>query len=35
MLTSIRNFVQLTPTIGTAGQPTAEQIKSIDEAGYS
>lgn len=34
MLSSIRNFVQLTPNIGTAGQPTSEQFKSIADAGY-
>ena len=33
-LDSIRNFVQLTPRIGTAGQPSADQFQSIAEAGY-
>ena len=30
----IYNFVQLTPRIGTAGQPTAEQFADIAAAGY-
>ena len=34
MIDSIRNFVQLTPNIGTAGQPAAEQFLAISEAGY-
>jgi len=34
MLESIRNFVQLTPNIGTAGQPEPTQIKTIADAGY-
>jgi protein tyrosine phosphatase (PTP) superfamily phosphohydrolase (DUF442 family) len=34
MLESIRNFVQLTSNIGTAGQPQADQIKDIADAGY-
>ena len=33
-LEAIRNFVQLTPRIGTAGQPTEEQFKAIADAGY-
>ncbi|MCP4431941.1 MAG: hypothetical protein GY806_13265 [Gammaproteobacteria bacterium] len=33
-LTTIRNFVQLTPTIATAGQPAADQFKLIAKAGY-
>ncbi|MBK7951602.1 MAG: protein tyrosine phosphatase family protein [Deltaproteobacteria bacterium] len=31
----ILNFVQLTDSIGTAGQPTAEQFRDIAAAGYS
>lgn len=31
----ILNFVQLTDSIGTAGQPTAEQIPEIARAGYA
>lgn len=34
MLEKITNFVQLTPKIGTSGQPTAEQFRAIAEAGY-
>ena len=34
MLEAIRNFVQLTPDVGTAGQPTADQFDSITAAGY-
>ncbi len=34
MIESIRNFVQLTPEIGTAGQPSAEQFGYISQAGY-
>ncbi len=34
MLDSIRNFVQLTEDIGTAGQPTAEQFELIADQGY-
>lgn len=30
----ILNFIQLTESIGTAGQPTAEQIADIAAAGY-
>lgn len=30
----ILNFVQLTPDIGTAGQPTAKQLAYVAEAGY-
>ena len=33
-LEQIYNFVQLTPQIGTAGQPTAEQFADIGAAGY-
>ncbi|BES73349.1 protein tyrosine phosphatase family protein [Marinobacter nanhaiticus D15-8W] len=32
---TIRNFVQLTDRIGTAGQPTPEQFSLIAENGYS
>lgn len=31
---SIRNFVQLTPNIGSAGQPRAEQFQLIADQGY-
>lgn len=31
---SLKNFVQLTDRIGTAGQPTPEQFKLIAENGY-
>jgi len=34
MLEAIRNFVQLTPDVGTAGQPTADQFDAIAAAGY-
>ncbi len=34
-LSQILNFVQLTPRVGTAGQPTREQIKDIARAGYA
>jgi protein tyrosine phosphatase (PTP) superfamily phosphohydrolase (DUF442 family) len=30
----IRNFIALTPQIGTAGQPLANQFKLISDAGY-
>ncbi len=33
-LESIRNYIRLTPTIGTAGQPTREQFDAIAAAGY-
>lgn len=33
-LDSIRNFVALTPAIGTAGQPRADQFVAIAAAGY-
>lgn len=33
-LEAIRNFVQLTPRIGTAGQPTENQFQAIANAGY-
>ena len=33
-LSIIRNFVQLTPTIGTAGQPTEDQFELVAKAGY-
>lgn len=32
---SIRNFVQLTELIGTAGQPAPEQLELIKQAGYA
>jgi len=31
---SVRNFVQLTPSIGSAGQPRAEQLQLIADQGY-
>ena len=31
---SIKNFIQLTDTIATAGQPRVEQFQSIADAGY-
>ncbi|PZD73973.1 hypothetical protein C1752_01659 [Acaryochloris thomasi RCC1774] len=34
MLNQIKNYVQLTPTIGTSGQPTADQFSVIADAGY-
>ncbi|MGD2170529.1 MAG: protein tyrosine phosphatase family protein [Gammaproteobacteria bacterium] len=33
-LESIRNYVRLTPEIGTAGQPRREQFDTIAEAGF-
>ena len=33
-LSDITNFIQLTPDIGTAGQPTREQFPDIAAAGY-
>ena len=33
-LSDIYNFVQLTPLVGTSGQPTAEQFSDIGAAGY-
>ena len=33
-LSAIKNFVQLTPLVGTAGQPTKEQFGDIAAAGY-
>jgi protein tyrosine phosphatase (PTP) superfamily phosphohydrolase (DUF442 family) len=33
-LAEIKNFVQLTPDVGTAGQPTREQFKRIADAGF-
>jgi protein tyrosine phosphatase (PTP) superfamily phosphohydrolase (DUF442 family) len=33
-LSHITNFVQLTPTVGTAGQPRAEYFVDIAAAGY-
>lgn len=34
-MTDIRNFVQITETVGTSGQPTIEQFGEIAKAGYS
>ena len=34
-LDAIRNFVQLTPRIGTAGQPKENQFDAIAEAGFA
>ena len=34
-LTKILNFVQLTPNVGTAGQPSSEQFGDIAAAGYA
>ena len=31
---SIRNFVQLTDTVGTAGQPTQDQFERVAQNGY-
>jgi protein tyrosine phosphatase (PTP) superfamily phosphohydrolase (DUF442 family) len=33
-IADILNYVQLTPRVGTSGQPTAEQLKDIASAGY-
>jgi len=33
-LTGITNYLEITPSLGTAGMPTAAQIKSIADAGY-
>jgi hypothetical protein len=33
-LADIFNFLQISPTIATAGQPTASQLSSIKAAGY-
>lgn len=33
-LSEIINYLQISPTIGTAGQPTADQFNLIREAGY-
>jgi protein tyrosine phosphatase (PTP) superfamily phosphohydrolase (DUF442 family) len=33
-LNDILNFVQLTPRVGTSGQPTPAQLQEIAEAGY-
>ena len=32
---SIRNYVQLTPTIGTSGQPLVDQFQFIADAGFN
>lgn len=34
-LQDIRNYLALSPTLGTAGQPTAEQFKAVADAGYA
>jgi protein tyrosine phosphatase (PTP) superfamily phosphohydrolase (DUF442 family) len=34
-LTDIQNYLAISPTLGTAGQPTAEQFKAIADVGYS
>ncbi|NJL45141.1 MAG: phosphatase [Leptolyngbyaceae cyanobacterium SM2_3_12] len=34
MLNSIRNYLPISPTLATAGQPTAEQFEAIRQAGY-
>ncbi|WOD41860.1 protein tyrosine phosphatase family protein [Nodosilinea sp. E11] len=34
-LTGIRNYLEISPTLGTAGQPTAEQFKAVADAGYT
>lgn len=34
-LSAIRNYLEISPTLGTAGQPTAEQFKTVAEAGYT
>jgi protein tyrosine phosphatase (PTP) superfamily phosphohydrolase (DUF442 family) len=33
-LNAITNYLRLSPTLGTAGQPTAEQFRAVAEAGY-
>jgi protein tyrosine phosphatase (PTP) superfamily phosphohydrolase (DUF442 family) len=33
-ITEIRNFASLTDTIGSAGQPTRDQLRLVAEAGY-
>lgn len=34
-LQAIRNYLEISPTLGTAGQPTPEQFKAIADAGYT
>jgi len=34
MLTDVLNFLEISPQLGTAGQPTADQFQEIAEAGY-
>lgn len=34
-MTGIRNFIQMTETVGTSGQPTVEQFGEIAKAGYA
>jgi protein tyrosine phosphatase (PTP) superfamily phosphohydrolase (DUF442 family) len=34
-LSAITNYLAISPTLGTAGQPTAEQFKAVAEAGYT
>lgn len=34
-MADIRNFIQMTATIGTSGQPTVEQLGEIAKAGYA
>ncbi|MGB3310201.1 MAG: protein tyrosine phosphatase family protein [Nodosilinea sp.] len=34
-VTEIRNYLALSPTLATAGQPTAEQFESLAQAGYT
>src|SRR4051812_11414424 len=34
-MNSITNFVQLTPDVGTSGQPTRDQFATIAQAGYA
>lgn len=34
-LTDIRNYLAISPTLATAGQPTAEQFEALAQAGYT
>ncbi|MBW4484070.1 MAG: protein tyrosine phosphatase family protein [Tildeniella torsiva UHER 1998/13D] len=34
-LQAIRSYLAISPTLGTAGQPTAEQFKVVADAGYA
>lgn len=34
-LNDIKNYLLLSPTLGTAGQPTAEQFEAVAQAGYA